>query len=111
MTKKEARKRLDVLKKELEEINKKIESFELDIDDYEEQYKECLNCDGPVIVAGMEFDADHILRECDPTAYRCGLIDYVDGIDKEEIPEYQELIEEQGNIEDEIEELEGELEN
>lgn len=33
---------------------------------------------GPVSVCGYEYDAGYALRELDPTAFRCGLLDWLD---------------------------------
>jgi AmiR/NasT family two-component response regulator len=46
----------------------------------------------------------------DPTAYRCGLNDYVDGIDKSDIKEFQDLEEELADLQNELDELEEKLE-
>ena len=86
-----------------EELEKEIENFELDPDDYKDNYKEMLNEEGPVKVCGLTFDPAYIVEELDPTAYRCGLIDYVDAIDKDDDPKYRALV-------DELEELEEEEE-
>lgn len=34
---------------------------------------------GTVLVAGFEFDAGAVVREMDPIAFRCGMLDWVDG--------------------------------
>lgn len=34
---------------------------------------------GEVEIAGMVFDAGHVLAELDPTAFRCTVLDYMDG--------------------------------
>ena len=105
------------MKKEIEELKAKIkakqaeiDNYEIDPDDYENEYCEMLNEEGPVKVAGLTFEADQIIRELDPTAYRCGLVDYVDGIEKSDVKEYQELEEELAALEDELTDLENELE-
>ena len=105
------------MKKEIEELKAKIkakqaeiDNFEIDPDDYENEYCEMLNEEGPVKVAGLTFEADQIIRKLDPTAYRCGLVDYVDGIEKSDVKEYQELEEELAALEDELTDLENELE-
>ena len=41
---------------------------------------ELLDSDGPVIVAGMPFDASAILKEMDPTAYRLMCSDVADNL-------------------------------
>jgi hypothetical protein len=46
-----------------------------------EMYDEMLDdCEGPVNLCGMTYSASHVLREVDPTAYRCGFNDYVDSL-------------------------------
>jgi len=112
---------LDCLKNDLnflvgKRIDKKseLDSFELDSDDYIDSYEYMLDeCYGEF----MGMYASHILKNCDPIAYRCGLNDYVYGIDKSESPDYKEIetdMEEiEGaiqDIEDRIEEIEEEIE-
>lgn len=43
----------------------------------EEQFCEMLDEQGPCTIAGYEYDQSHALRLVDPTAYRCGLADYI----------------------------------
>jgi len=66
-----------------------------------ERYKDILNSEGPVIVAGISFDPSYILRECDPIAYDCGFNDFVDSLTDDDI--YVE-----GHTDSEIEETEEE---
>jgi len=40
---------------------------------------------GTVSVAGMEYDTARALKDLDPIAYRCGLLDYIDGAGVEEV--------------------------
>lgn len=49
-----------------------------EIDDYY-AYDNSLDSEGTVNVVGMEFYPSHILEALDPTAYRCGYNDWVDG--------------------------------
>lgn len=98
------------LENEIEALESKIEDFELDPYDLEDIYCEALDCEGPVNVCGMEFNASDILREMDPTAYRCGLVDFVDGMDKTEAEEYQEMVEQLEEMKEELEDLENEFE-
>ncbi len=89
---------------------------------YEESLRELY---GDVNVCGMEMDAVRVLKEMDPTAYRCGMNDYEDSEDFVEIDgEYYEsdevdeardefvsnLESEESDMEDEIAELEAEEE-
>lgn len=111
MNKIELEKAIEIKKAEIAAKEKEIDNFELDNDDYEESYKESLDSEGPVNVAGMQFDASRIIEELDPTAYRCGLVDYVDGLEKDDDPKYKELEEELETLEDELADLEVELED
>ena len=97
-------------KLEIEDKKKELDNFEINPDDYEASYNEFLDEEGPVIIAGMEFDVSYALKELDPTAYRCGLVDYVDSIDKKETQEYKEIEEELETLEGELEDMETELE-
>ncbi len=52
----------------------------------EEMYDEMLDdCEGPVTLCGMTYSASQVLREVDPTAYRCGFNDYVDSLTQDDI--------------------------
>lgn len=54
-------------------------------DDARESFDDLLDECGPVMVAGLEYMPSRVLREVDPIAYRCGLIDYIDseGVDSD----------------------------
>lgn len=99
-------------------LQESMYSFELDPYDYEDEYYDMLlECYPKVNICGMIMEAAYILREMDPIAYRCGLIDYVDSLDVTESKEYKamedaldDLNNDIENIEDEIAELEDELE-
>ena len=101
---------LEELEGQRDDTQGKIDSFELDEDEYEECYIDAIDCEGAVMVAGMAFTASRILKELDPIAYSCGLSDYVDGIDKEEDEGYKELADSLQTIEDEISDKESEIE-
>lgn len=110
MTIDELKQAIEAKKAEIKAKQNEIDNFEINPCDFEEEYCEMLNEDGLVKVAGLSFDADQIIRELDPTAYRCGLNDFVDGIDKEDVEEYQKLLEELEELENELSDLETELE-
>jgi hypothetical protein len=110
MTKQELTAAIEAKKEEITEKTKEMENFELDNDDYEEQYKDAIDDEGPVIVAGMKFTASRILEEVDPIAYACGLNDYVDSLEKNEDQHYITLEEELEALTDELNDLESELE-
>ena len=52
-------------------------------EDVEESYHEALDEGGPVTIGGLEFWPSRILKELDPIAYRCGLIDYTDSLSED----------------------------
>ena len=106
---------LEVLKAQLLEAQQNLESaessrdcIEIDVDDFEEQYKEMLDdCYGDF----HGFEYSRILEELDPTAFRCGLNDYCDSKDVEETQEWIEANEKVEAIESEIEDLESSIED
>jgi hypothetical protein len=105
MTRNELTALIEEKKAKIKAKEKEIDGFELDVDDYEEQYKDALDSEGPVLIAGMEFDPSYALRELDPTAYWCGLNDYVDGLEKDDDPKYKELEEELETLTDELNDM------
>lgn len=108
MTREEIQNQLDALQAQAAEKRKEIAHFEIDLDDKEDEYRDML--DETIEPFMGQYNAAQVLEEVDPTAYRCGLIDYVDGLDKESEPAYKELEEELEAIEDEISDIEDQLE-
>lgn len=53
----------------------------------EEQFDDMINEYHEVQIMGLEYTASDVLRKVDPTAYRCGLLDYADacGVDTDEL--------------------------
>ena len=103
--------------RDLDEAQTAVDNFEMDEDHYEDQYCEMLNEDGDIIIGSLRFSPSDVLKEMDPTAYRIGLSDYVDGLDVDDDPEYEKLKEnleelegDKERTEEMIEELEEELE-
>ena len=90
----------------IKEKQAELASVDIDPDDYEDSYCESLDSKGPVYVGSIAFDPSRILQELDPIAYRCGLVDYIDGINIEDTAEYKDLTEEIEELESELEELE-----
>jgi hypothetical protein len=109
-TKEEIQEEIDDKRKELEEKEKDLKNFELDPDDYESQYVDALNEEGPVRIGSLEYDPAYVLENVDPTAYRCGLNDYVDSLELSDDPSYKNIEEEIETLQEEIEMLEAELE-
>ena len=95
--------------------------------DTEELYANMLDeCYGEVKIAGMSFQTSRALKELDPTAFRCGMVDYIDSLSLVEIDgdyfefeacdaERDELISELeseiSDLETEISDLESEIED
>lgn len=101
-------KTLEQLEERKAELEKEIKNFEINQDNYEDQYIEALNEQGEIKIGYLTFSPADIVKELDPTAYRCGLNDYIDGISVEDDSEYMELVEELESVNDEIEEREEE---
>lgn len=107
------RAQLEEKQKELAEVESEIDTFEPDLYDYEDLYNEMLD-EEEVTVGGMSFSGSYALQQLDPTAYRVGLIDYVDSLDIDPPEEWtdrkEELEEEIDALEVDIDDLESELE-
>lgn len=74
--------RLTELNKQIKELQEKIDSYEYDPYNFEEDYREFLNEGGKVIIAGITFYPSDIL-EMDPIAYKEGLLNYADAVYEE----------------------------
>jgi polyhydroxyalkanoate synthesis regulator phasin len=102
---------IEKLEDRISELEKDISNFELDPYDFEDLYIDSMDSEGAVNVAGLEFMPSDIIKEMDPTAYRCGLIDFVDGIDLSESKEYQTMNEDLEILTDELLDLQNELDD
>ena len=105
----EIKNRIEDLEKLIADLENKIEYYEIDESEFEEQYIGMLDSEGPVSVCGMNFDPSRILRELDPIAYNCGLSDYANCIELNEIEEYQDLNFDLEELETELSDLQDEL--
>lgn len=76
-------------------------------DDFREYLDEIY---GTVEIAGSTFNTGYALEQLDPTAFRGGLNDWIDSLDKEDEEDYKELMEEEEEFENEIIDLEGKIE-
>ena len=98
---------------EIEAIKENIANFEVNPDDYIDQYDEMLDeCYEDFMGS---YSTSYTLKCIDETAYRCGLLDYVDSLDisypTEWDDELSDLLEElEEMIDEDIEILESELE-
>lgn len=61
-----------------------MDTFEETHAAYADMLRECY---GDVNVAGLNYDMARVLADVDPTAYRCGYLDYLDseGIDSDDL--------------------------
>lgn len=83
---------------EIEAIKNQIANFEANPDDYEKEFDEMLE---EVHGEFMGYSASYILKQIDPIAYRCGLLDYVDSLDVTPPDEWDtELSDLLGDLED-----------
>ena len=110
MTKQELEREIELKRDEITNKQNELDSFKIDPYEHEEDYKENLDSEGEVNVCGLTFLPSQIIEELDPTAYRCGLIDYADRLEASSDPKYQKLEEELETLEDELADLEADLE-
>jgi len=110
MTKDEILNEIESLENDKDNIQREINDLELDPDEYEDQYDDFLFEVYGYVNLGAEYHPADVLREIDPTAYRCGLNDYVNSIDITETIEYRELQDELEDIENQIIDLKEQLE-
>ena len=50
-----------------------------------ERYNDILDSEGPVTIAGIQFDPSYALRELDPIAYEVGFNDFVSSLTDDDI--------------------------
>ncbi len=91
---------------------KQQNQIELDPDNYEDQFDGSLDESIPEIEIGsFTYLPSRVLKNVDPTAYRCGLNDFVDSLDVEDSDDYKALQEEIDQLQSDIEDLENEIED
>lgn len=104
--------KLSALRLQVYDLEKQQEQIELDPDDYEDQFDESLDESIPEIEIGcLTYSPSHVLKNVDPTAYRCGLNDFVDSLDVEDSDEYKALQSEIDDIQEEIDQLQSDIED
>ena len=70
------------------EIEAQVEAID------EEEYDQMLDdCYPPCEIGNMTFEPSDVLKECDPTAYRCGMVDYADSRREDFEDDVRDLIE------------------
>lgn len=101
----------DELESRLEAVQKEMDEFDIservDEDDFDEYLNESHE---QVHVCGMAYLPAYVLKEVDPTAYRCAFNDYVDEFSPEDFDEFQDLVTEREDLFSELEDVNGELE-
>jgi hypothetical protein len=94
MNKSELEKQIAEVKELIKIKQNEIDSFELDVDSYREEFDNALDeCNEEVKIGGCTYSPSYVLKNIDETAYRCGLNDYVDGVDKEQTKQLEEELE------------------
>lgn len=85
----------------IDEIKEELKYFELNEDDYREDYEEMLDdFYGEIDICGLSYRASYALKEADPIAYEQGLSDYVNSLDISEDERYLGLEAELKELED-----------
>lgn len=103
---------IDAKRQEITNKQNEVDNFDASEHVSNESYDDWLNDSYPLVnVCGYEFEPARALKELDEVAYRSGFNDYIDSLDKEQIPEYKELEEELEALQDELSDLEDELDN
>ncbi|MCT7478222.1 gas vesicle protein GvpG, partial [Escherichia coli] len=73
MTAAEKAMQIAALKKQIADLENKIDNFEIDEDKYDENYDDWLDeIYGEIMIGNISFLPSRILKELDPIAYRCG---------------------------------------
>ena len=104
--------KLSALRLQVSDLEKQQEQIELDPDDYEDQFDESLDESIPEIEIGcLTYSPSPVLKNVDPTAYRCSLNDFVDSLDVEDSDDYKALQDEIDQLKSDIEDLENEIED
>ena len=87
--------KLSDLRLHASDLESQQSKIELDPDNYEDQFDDMLDESIQEIEIGcLTYSPSHVLKNVDPVAYRCGLVDYIDSFDVEDSAEYKELQEE-----------------
>ena len=82
------------IKSRITEIEGEIADFEINPEDYEEEYQKMLDEISTIEIGNLKYTGSHVLKEVDPVAYICGLNNYVNGLAIEDDQGYKDLIEE-----------------
>jgi hypothetical protein len=104
--------RITELEAQLEQLNKDINNFDIaDYFDESDFQNELDNNSEEVAVLGYTYGAGYALRELDPVAFRQEYNNWLDAKDSKEVAEYNELIAERDEVEEELAEARDALED
>jgi len=109
MTREELETRIEEIQQEIETLTKEQDNIEIDNDEHEDAYCDMLDEISTVEIGSLTYNPSTVLREVDPTAYRCGLNDYVDSIDIEDTDDWKDLDYKIHDLESLLIDLESEL--
>lgn len=100
---------LIIARNNLKAKQQEMADYEISRDDSD--YRDYLNdSEDTATICGHEYAAGYALEQVDPTAFRCGMVDWIDTLDKEDEDDYKGLMQEEEDIEDEITDLEEKIE-
>lgn len=95
---------------EIESKQNEINSFEYECSD--DEFSDYIDSIYPEVnIGSLSFNPSEIMKELDPTAYRCGKSDYESEYDLDDCEEYTDLKGDLENLESDLEDLESELED
>ena len=66
----------DVFQFETDDVDEILN--QIDPEDFSDTYDEFLDCNEDVTIGSLKYPCSLALREIDPVAYRCGLLDFID---------------------------------
>lgn len=97
----------------VEQAQKLVDDYEIDTDSQAviNAYEDMLDEGGDVAVCGYTYTPSRVFKLIDEIAYRHGLNDYVDRLDKEEQDDYKELVEALEEAQAELDAAESEVES
>ena len=87
-----------------------IDTFELTATDFTDEFDEMIDDTyEDVTIVGNYYKSSYAFKNVRPTDYRLALQEYVDNIDKEDVPSYRDLLIELEGLDEAISELEEQL--
>jgi RNase adaptor protein for sRNA GlmZ degradation len=91
-------------------VQARIDTFELTATDFTDEFDAVIDDTyEDVTIVGNYYTSSYAFKNVCPTDYRLALQEYVDNIDKEDVPAYRELLLELEGLNEAISELEEQL--